>query len=62
MISKSLVNVEWSDIERLIELSREEDDRIEFKSSFKGHDDYASLNDGQRQKFWTLLLVKPSHS
>ncbi len=50
MIPKPLADIEWSDLQRLIELGREEDDRIEFKSSFKGQDDYASLNDNQRQR------------
>jgi hypothetical protein len=49
MIPKALVDLEWSDIEELIELAREEDDQIEFKSSFKGQDDYTALNDNQRQ-------------
>jgi hypothetical protein len=50
MIPRPLEAVDWPDIERLIELQREEDDRIEFKNSFKGEDDYASLNDNQRQR------------
>ncbi len=50
MIPRALSEIDWSDIERLVELSREEDDRIEFKSSFKGSDDYALLNDKQRQQ------------
>ena len=50
MIPRPLADIEWSDLQRLIELGREEDDRIEFKNSFKGQDDYASLNDNQRQR------------
>lgn len=50
MIPRPLADIEWSDVQRLIELSREEDDRIEFKNSFKGQDDYAALNDNQRQQ------------
>lgn len=56
MISKPLADIEWSDIERLVELSREEDDRIEFKSSFKGELDYGALNDNQRQKVLDALV------
>jgi len=50
MIPRALTEIAWSDIQSLIELSREEDDRIEFKNSFKGNDDYAALNDNQRQQ------------
>jgi hypothetical protein len=50
MIPRILSDIEWADVLRLIELSREEDDRIEFKSSFKGSDDYAALSDKQRQQ------------
>lgn len=50
MIPRPLGDIDWSDVERLVELNREEDDRIEFKSSFKGEDDYVALNDVQRQR------------
>jgi hypothetical protein len=50
MIPGRLEDVQWADIERLIELQRQEDDRIEFKNSFKGKDDYASLSDTERQR------------
>jgi hypothetical protein len=50
MIPRPLSEIAWGDIEALIELNRAEDDRIEFKSSFKGNDDYAALNDSQRQQ------------
>jgi len=50
MIPRPLPEITWTDIERLVELAREEDDTIEFKQSFKGENDYASLNDKQRQQ------------
>ena len=50
MIPRTLPEIGWPDVERLIELRREEDDRIEFKRSFKGAEEYAALNDGQRQR------------
>lgn len=50
MISKTLTEVSWTDIEGLVELSREEDDTIEFKSAFKAGDDYLALNDAQRER------------
>jgi len=49
MIGKPFSEIVWSDLQQLIAAGREEDDRIEFKNSFKGQDDYAALNDKQRQ-------------
>jgi hypothetical protein len=50
MIPKPLTEVAWSDIERLVELGREEDDTIEFKSAFKSGDDYLALSETQRER------------
>lgn len=50
MIPKNLNEIEWSDIEGLIAIGREEDDTIEFKSSFKGGSDFTALTDGQRDQ------------
>lgn len=50
MIPRPLAEIAWADIQRLVDLGREEDDNIEFKNSFKGSDDYAALNEKQRQQ------------
>jgi hypothetical protein len=48
MIPKPLNEIEWSDIEALRDSGREEDDTIEFKSSFSGGSDFLAFNDKQR--------------
>lgn len=45
MIPRPLNEIEWSDIEALRDSGREEDDTIEFKSSFKGGADFLAFND-----------------
>lgn len=56
MISRALTNLEWSDIQHLIETGRAEDDTIEFKRSFKGGDDYAALNEKLREQSLDALV------
>ncbi|HEY5712504.1 MAG TPA: ATP-binding protein [Allosphingosinicella sp.] len=50
MIPKELSLIEWQDIEALVAAGREEDDTIEFKSGFKGGDDYICLSDSEKNK------------
>lgn len=48
MIPKPLNEIEWSDIEALMEVGREEDDTIEFKGSFSGGPDFLDFNEKQQ--------------
>ena len=50
MIPRDLQDIEWTDLQRLVSIGREEDDTIEFKRAFKGGDDYLALNDRQREQ------------
>lgn len=50
MIPKALNEIEWSDILALRDSGREEDDTIEFKSSFSGGTDYLEFGDAKRAK------------
>lgn len=50
MIPKPLSEIGWADIEALRDSGREEDDTIEFKSSFSGGSDYLEFNDSKRAK------------
>lgn len=50
MIPKPLSEIEWADIEALRDSGREEDDTIEFKSSFSGGSDYLDFSDSKRAK------------
>lgn len=48
MIPKPLNEIEWSDIEALRDIGREEDDMIEFKGSFSGGADFTAFNEKQQ--------------
>jgi len=50
MIPRNFSEVGWPDLDRLVDLQREEDDTIEFKSGFKGGDDYVALNEKGREQ------------
>lgn len=50
MIPGQLQQLTWDDVQRLVDVAREEDDTIEFKSAFKGGDDYLALNETQRER------------
>jgi hypothetical protein len=50
LIPKPLSEIDWTDIEQLVEVGRAEDDTIEFKRSFKGGDDYATFSDSGREQ------------
>lgn len=50
MIPKPLSEIAWADIEALRDSGREEDDTIEFKSSFSGGSDYLDFSDSKRVK------------
>jgi Putative DNA-binding domain len=50
VIPKLLNEIEWSDIEALRDSGREEDDTIEYKSSFSGGSDFLAFTDSQRVK------------
>ncbi len=56
MVPAALSDIGWSDIERLIETGRAEDDTIEFKQSFKGGNDYAALNEKGREQSLDALV------
>lgn len=49
MIAKSFNEIEWTDVEALVALRREEDDTIEFKSAFKGGSDFLSLSEAKQK-------------
>ncbi len=50
MIPKPLNEIRWADIVALKESGREEDDMIEFKSSFSGGSDFIEFTESQRVK------------
>ena len=50
MIPKTLNEIEWADIEALRNSGREEDDTIEYKTSFSGGSDYLAFSDPKRAK------------
>ena len=50
MIPKTLNEIEWADIEALRDSGREEDDTIEYKTSFSGGSDYLAFSDPKRAK------------
>lgn len=50
MIPKPLNEITWSDIEALRDSGREEDDMIEYKTSFSGGSDFLDFNENQKNK------------
>lgn len=57
MISRPIEDIEWRDLEALQESGREEGPQLEYKSSFKGGDDFLGLNE-QRKKNAVDSLAK----
>lgn len=55
MIRKDLNEITEADIGQLCEIRRSEDERIEFKQSFKGGSDLAGMSDSEREKAITGL-------
>ena len=49
MIAKPIEEIEWQDLTALQDAGREEGQQLEYKSSFKGGDDFLGLNE-QRKK------------